>query len=136
LGMNTECNAPSCQVERLFWGRSEPLTALGLKEVLDVVLAANVVYDPKAWDALLETTKALSGSNTLAVIADVCRPKLDIGCISKALSDEFEIKLLPQNLLHPAFCRHGNFRCLIHVITRKARSERYLDMGKEDGRDQ
>merc|ERR1712032_926397 len=131
--MNTECNAPACQVERLFWGRSEPLTA-PLKKVLDVVLAANVVYDLKAWDALLETTKALSGSNTLAVIANLCRPKLHIGLISKTLSDEFEIKLLPQNLLHPAYRRHGNFRCLMHVLTRKEGSERYLDMGKQDGR--
>merc|ERR1739848_861815 len=66
LGMNVKRNAPSCQVEKLLWGRTEPLAILGLKEP-DFVLAADVVYgsDPEVWDVLLETIKVLSGSSTL-----------------------------------------------------------------------
>ena len=53
LGRNMESNAPSCRVEKLFWGSAKPLTALGLKQEPDFLLAANVVYDPEVWDALV-----------------------------------------------------------------------------------
>jgi len=119
LGMNTQRNAPSCQVEKLFWGSIEPLTVLGLKQEPDFVLAAGVVYDPEVWDKLLDTLKALSGSSTLVVIADQRRPKLDTGPFYKALSEGFEMKLLPQSLLHPAFRRQGVNSLLIHVLRRK-----------------
>lgn len=119
LGMNMERNAPSCWVEKLLWGSTEPLAALGLRQEPDFVLAANVVYDPKAWDALVETIKALSGSSTLAVIANMRGPEHDAAPFYKALSQEFAIKLLSQSLLHPAFRRHGDFSCLIHVLKRK-----------------
>merc|ERR1712064_230746 len=45
LRTNTQRNAPSCQVEKLFWGSAGPLAALGLKQELDFVLASGVVYD-------------------------------------------------------------------------------------------
>ena len=119
LGMNTERNAPSCQVEKLFWGSAEPLTALGLKQEPDFLLAANVVYDPEVWDALVKTINDLSGSSTLVVIASVRRPKHDAGPFFTTLSKEFEMKLLSQRLLHPDFRRNDGFRCLIHVLRRK-----------------
>merc|ERR1711879_237379 len=77
LGINTKHNAPSCQVEKLFWGCVEPLAALELKEFPDFVLAANVLYDLEAWDALVQTIKELSGSDTLVVFASMFRPTKD-----------------------------------------------------------
>merc|ERR1712078_695677 len=70
LGINMERNAPSCRVEKLFWGSTAPLTVLGLKQEPDFLLAANVVYDRNSWDALVKTA-ALSGSGTLVTIASV-----------------------------------------------------------------
>ena len=116
LSMNMQRNAPSCQVQKLFWGSAEPLTALGLKQKPDFVLAASVVYDPEWWDALLDTIKTLSGSSTLVLFAaGKRRRKLDVGPFYMALSEEFDMKLLPQSLLHPAFRRQG----VIHVLKRK-----------------
>merc|ERR1712226_1261621 len=87
LRKNTQRNAPSCQVEKFFWGSAEPLAALGLKQEPDFVLAAGVVYDPEAWDALLDTLKTLSGNSTLVLIADQRRPDLDAGPFYMALSE-------------------------------------------------
>ena len=83
------------------------------------MLAANVVYDPEVWDALVKTVKALSGSSTLLLIADQRRPKLDAGPFYKALSGKFEMKLLAQSLLHVAFRRQGVFSCRIHVLRQR-----------------
>ena len=80
------------------------------------MLAANVVYDPEVWDALVKTVKALSGLNTLVLIADQRRPKLDAGPFYKALSGKFEMKLLAQSLLHVAFQRQGVYSCRMHVL--------------------
>ena len=107
LSVNAKRNAPSCQVEKLLWGRTnfiEPFTIFGLKEP-DFVLAADVVYgsDPEVWDALLETIKALSGSSTLVVIANVCGTQCDARPFYKMVQEDFKMKLLPQSLLHPDF---------------------------------
>eukprot|EP00747_Dinoflagellata_sp_TGD_P096942 gnl/TRDRNA2_/TRDRNA2_166985_c0_seq3.p1 gnl/TRDRNA2_/TRDRNA2_166985_c0~~gnl/TRDRNA2_/TRDRNA2_166985_c0_seq3.p1 ORF type:complete len:345 (-),score=56.72 gnl/TRDRNA2_/TRDRNA2_166985_c0_seq3:18-1004(-) len=77
LGTNMQRNAPSCRVEKLYWGSAEPLAALGLRQEPDFVLAADVVYgrDLEVWSALVETIKALAGSDTLVVITNMRRPK-------------------------------------------------------------
>merc|ERR1711933_52143 len=78
LGRNMKNNAPSCQVQKLLWG-PKPQAALELKQELDFVLAADVVYgsSPEVWDALLETLRALSGSRTLVLIANIRSPQCD-----------------------------------------------------------
>merc|ERR1711933_228838 len=64
LDANMAHKSPSCRVVKLFWGSAETLPALGLNHKPDFLLAANVVYYPEAWDALLDTLKTLSGSST------------------------------------------------------------------------
>ena len=87
------------------------------------MLAANVVYDREMWDSLVETIKGLSGSSTLVVMANVQRPKLDAGPFYETLSKEFEMKMLSQSALHPAFRKHGAYSCFIHLLRRKEASE-------------
>merc|ERR1711862_2032 len=60
LGMNTQRNAPSCCVKKLFWGSADLLMMLGSRRKPDFVLAAGVVYDPELLNALQETIKTLS----------------------------------------------------------------------------
>merc|ERR1712003_475697 len=96
LDTNTQRNAPSCHVEKLFWGSAEPFTVLGLKQEPDFVLASSVLYDPEVWEKLLDTLKALTGSSTLVVIADPRRSNIDTAPFYKAVSEGCEMKLLPQ----------------------------------------
>merc|ERR1712176_1177501 len=121
LRMNTERNAPTCQVQNLLWGEPEPLKALGLSQEPDFVLAADLVYgsDPGVWEALAKTIKALSGRSTLVVIANVCRLKCNSGPFFKLLQDEFKMKALSQSLLHPDFRGDRDGSCLIHLLRRK-----------------
>ena len=87
LNMNAERNAQWCRVEKLFWGSAEPLAKLGLTKAPDFLLAANVVYDPEVWDALMETIQVLSGSRALVVMAPVLAGRTtDAGPFYKALS--------------------------------------------------
>merc|ERR1712032_827348 len=96
---------------KLYWGSGKTLTKLGLlRYELDFVLAATVVFgdDVHQWDALLETIKAVSGSNTLVVIANLHslplghpnREAMDRAFYAPLLED-FEVRLLPDSLLHP-----------------------------------
>ena len=98
------------------------------------MLAANVVYDREMWDSLVETIKGLSGRSTLVVIANVQRPKLDAGPFYETLSKEFEMKMLSQSALHPAFRRHGVYSCIIHVLRWKEASKERKWGSKWDGR--
>merc|ERR1712176_842925 len=94
------------------------------KKTLDFVLAATVVFgsDPRQWNALVETIKAVSGSSTLVVVANrhkfpashPSRKAMDRG-FYKPLLEEFEVRRLPQNLLHPSF--HED--CPIQLLRRK-----------------
>merc|ERR1711924_379838 len=135
LGMNTKRNAPSCRVKTLLWGRTQPLAILGLKQEPDFVLGADVVYgsDPEVWDTLLETIKAFSGSSTLVVIASVCRTQCDARPFWKMVQEDFNMKFLPQSLLHPAFRGDGEGSCLVHVLRRKEGSKE-RKQEKEAGR--
>merc|ERR1712050_706187 len=110
-----------CQVRKLRWGSAEPLTALGLKQPPDFMLAADVLYgsDSKVRDALVETIRALSGINTVVVIASVNRLRDEVGSFYDLLSDEFELKLLPQGLLYPTSRTRDVCGCQIHVLRRK-----------------
>ena len=94
---------------------------MGLRQEPDFVLAADVVYggNPEARDALVESIKALSGGSTLVVIANVHRRRSNMELFYEALSEEFEIRSLPQRLLHPAFHSHGLNSCQIHMLRRK-----------------
>ena len=102
---------------------------LGLKQELDFVLAADVVYgtDTEQWDMLVKTIKAVSGRHTLVVIANVHRNPpghqqgegMDRAFCIEALSEEFDAKPLPCSLLHPEFRKHGAGSCVIHVLRRK-----------------
>merc|ERR1712048_450220 len=99
-----ERNAPSCHVKKLLWGTT-PQAALELKQEADFVLAADVVYgsSPEVWDALVETMKALSGSRTLVMIANVRRIQCDDRTFWDMVQKDFKIKLLPQSVLPRAF---------------------------------
>merc|ERR1712151_335810 len=121
LGMNTGRNAPSTRVEKLSWGSAGPVAALGLRQEPDFVLAADVVYggNPEAQDALVESIKALSGGSTLVGIAQLLRRRSEVGLFYEDLSEEFEIRSLPQRLLHPAYHGHGLNSCQIHMLRRK-----------------
>ena len=89
LSKNVERKAPSCKVKKLLWG-AEPKAVLKLKQEPDFVLAADVVYgSPDVWDVLLETIKALSGSNTLVVIANVRRTQCDARPFYKMVKENF-----------------------------------------------
>merc|ERR1719161_2812768 len=126
LSSNMERNAPRCQVTKLYWGNPEPLTRLGspTKE-LDFVLATDVVFgdDMQQWVALVETIKAVSGTNTLVVIANLRHPNREAidRAFYKPILEEFEVKQLPQSLLHPTF-RRQNGSCPIQVLKRKGAS--------------
>merc|ERR1712151_372167 len=115
--MEHEENAPSCQVKKLLWG-PKPSAALDLKHELDFVLAADVVYgsSPEVWDALLETFRALSGSRTFVVIADVRRLQCDARHFWNMVQKDFKMKLLPQSSLHPQFRGDGDGSCVIYVL--------------------
>lgn len=84
--------------------------------------------------------KAMSSSDTLLVFTSVRRPKSDDGPFFNELSKAFEMKLLPQSLLHPAFCEHGVGSYLIHVLRRKGvgtatmmiSSKRHLRLAKRE----
>eukprot|EP00746_Dinoflagellata_sp_MGD_P143867 gnl/MRDRNA2_/MRDRNA2_76638_c0_seq1.p1 gnl/MRDRNA2_/MRDRNA2_76638_c0~~gnl/MRDRNA2_/MRDRNA2_76638_c0_seq1.p1 ORF type:complete len:174 (+),score=47.23 gnl/MRDRNA2_/MRDRNA2_76638_c0_seq1:555-1076(+) len=113
---------------------------LHLKQAPDFVLAADVVYgtDMKQRRALVKTIKAVSGSYTLVIIANVHRYPLNHpkarrkdGDFYKALSDEFDIELLPQAALHPDFRRHGAGSCLIHVLRRSQRKKASTEVGQK-----
>merc|ERR1712048_1038989 len=97
-----ERNAPSCHVKKLLWGTT-PQAALELKQEPDFVLAADVVYgsSPEVWNALLETLRALSGSRTLVVIADVRRVQCDARPFFNMVRKDFKMKMLPQSFLQP-----------------------------------
>lgn len=42
-----------------------------------------------------------------------------LGPFFETLSEQFEMKLLSQSLLHPSFRKHGVGSCLIHMMRRK-----------------
>ena len=95
------------------------------------MLAANVVYDREMWDSLVETIEGLSGSSTLVVIANVQRPKLDAGPFYETLWKEFEMKMLSQSALHPAFRRYGAYSCFIHLLRWKEATKEKAPMMRQ-----
>merc|ERR1712151_134280 len=100
--MGMKRNAPSCQAQKLLWGCDEPQAALELEQEPDFVLAADILYGPESnQDALVHAIKGLSGRDTLVVFASVNRPTVDSGNFFEKLTPNFDMKLLPQSLMHP-----------------------------------
>jgi len=55
----------------------------------------------------------------LVVMANVRRTQCDSTAFRNMIQKDFEMKLLPQSLLHPDFRGDGEGSCLIHVLRRK-----------------
>ena len=55
----------------------------------------------------------------MMVVANVRRPKCDARLFYKEPLKEFEMKLLPQSLQHPGFCRDRAFSRPMQLLRRK-----------------
>ena len=63
-----------------------------------------------------------------------CAPKCDPRLFHKEPLKEFEMKLPPQSLQHPGFCRDGAFRRPMQVLRRKQTGKESKWKWKEHGR--
>jgi hypothetical protein len=70
ISLNTHFGLAHVRAEALQWGS----TCMEI-ETWDVVLGSDIVYEPKCWDALLGTIRALSSEQTSVIIAH--RPRHD-----------------------------------------------------------
>jgi len=124
LKENVDANASSdSRVEKLVWGATNPLKALGLKSHPDLVMASDVVYgnDPAKWTNLVQTMRDLAGPNTLVLIANVQRypihhPLAETKFYTEATAEYFVRSELPVTALHSDFQRTGAGNCVIHIF--------------------
>ncbi len=64
ISLNTHLGLAHVQADALEWG-----TSCMEVETWDVILGSDIVYEPKCWDALLRTIRALSCEETTVIIA-------------------------------------------------------------------
>jgi hypothetical protein len=100
-------NSTLLQAKLLKWGASTPRTILGLDAPADVIVATGCVYgrDQGVWKALVETVAALSGPDTLVIMAHGTGAAPGThqmrGEFYKLATPFFDSSRAPQENLHP-----------------------------------
>ncbi|KNC81629.1 hypothetical protein SARC_06052 [Sphaeroforma arctica JP610] len=116
------------RVEKLVWGDKEALHTVsdGTGRHPDLILASDVVYgnDPKQWRKLVRTLVALSGPNTLVLLANVQRypvhhPLAETKFYTESTAKHFTRSEVPTTELAPKYQRTGAGSCVIHVLRQK-----------------